>query len=71
MSGVLDQDIASLYYLELQISQHSIIVLDKAGTEFFLRDFNLKSNTLWVSNYLGLLSALFYLASKTHSIYGI
>ncbi|KAJ7393161.1 hypothetical protein OS493_006127 [Desmophyllum pertusum] len=64
VSGVLDQDIASLYYLELQISQHSIIVLDKAGTEFFLRDFNLKSNTLWLG--LVRLASHSYFSPDTH-----
>ena len=43
----------SLYYLQLKILQHLIIVLDKAATYFFfLQDFNLKSNKLWVSFFL-------------------
>ena len=40
LSGVIDKDTVSLYYLQLKISQHSVIVLDKAVTNsFFLQDF--------------------------------
>ena len=52
MSGVIEKDTVSLYYLQLKITQHSIIILDKAATNFFLQDFNLKSNKLWVSFFL-------------------
>ena len=52
MSGVIEKDTVSLYYLQLKITQHFIIILDKAATNFFLQDFNLKSNKLWVSFFL-------------------
>jgi len=42
VSGVLSGDNASLFLVELQLSQNGIIALNKAGAEFFLRDFNLK-----------------------------
>ena len=48
VSGVLSGDDASLFLLELQLTQNGIIVLNKTGAEFFLRDFNLKKKTLWV-----------------------
>lgn len=54
VSGVIDKDTVSLYYLQLKISQHSIIVLDKAANNFFLQDFNLKSNKLWDKHYVSL-----------------
>lgn len=52
MSGVIEKDTVSLYYLQLKIAQHAIIILDKAATNFFLKDFNLKLNKLWVSFFL-------------------
>ena len=35
VSGVIDKGTVSLYYLQLKVSHHSIIVLDKAATNFF------------------------------------
>ena len=50
VADILSGDIVARYYLELQIGENSVIVLNKNGTEFFIRDFNSQRKILWVSN---------------------
>lgn len=50
VTDILSGDIVALNYLELQIVENAVIVLNKNGTEFFMRDFNSQKKILWVSN---------------------
>ena len=49
VSDVPCGDDASLYLLDLKLATNAAIVFNKAGTEFYIREFNLKSKKLRVS----------------------
>ena len=76
VSGVLKSDVSEhLYFnfnvsrflvycmvtlLEVQLTRNAVVILDTAATKFFLRDFNLRTRSLWVSLYWNLVSSYFY-----------
>ena len=46
--------------LEVQLTRNAVVILDTAATKFFLKDFNLRTRSLWVSLYWNLVSLYFY-----------
>ncbi|KAM7445892.1 hypothetical protein ABFA07_005682 [Porites harrisoni] len=54
VSGILQGDVVSLYLLEVQLTRNAVVILDTAATKFFLRDFNLRTRSLWNKKYMSL-----------------
>ena len=49
-----------IYWRYNSPEMHAVVILDTAVTKFFLRDFNLRTRSLWVSLYWNLVSLYFY-----------
>ena len=53
-------DYCMVTLLEVQLTRNVVVILDTAATKLFLRDFNLRTRSLWVSLYWNLVSSYFY-----------